>query len=224
MKPLEEGMLCVGNEKVEAAVLPERMGRGSVLIAGTIPENLEGWLEERGIRCLCYLEQEDYLIKNAHLTAEGALYLALGHMEKTLWGSKVLVTGWGRIGKFLIPMLKQLGAEITVGVRKEAQKSLLEAMGYHVVTTGQFGSGLANYDLIINTVPGAVFSRDSIDSISLDCVLVELASLPGAFPEEIKNRVIFAPGLPGRTCPVTAGEILGKVVMDCLEGKGMNME
>ena len=54
-----------------------------------------------GDRFIDYSVREDFQIENAVPTAEGAIALAMKEMDITLFGSKALVTGYGRIGKYL---------------------------------------------------------------------------------------------------------------------------
>ena len=42
---------------------------------------------------------------------------------------KVLVIGWGRIGKCLAALLKGLEADVTVVARKETDRAILHALG-----------------------------------------------------------------------------------------------
>ena len=46
-----------------------------------------------------YYKNEELLIENAIPTAEGALAIAMEELPITIFGSKVLVTGYGRVAK-----------------------------------------------------------------------------------------------------------------------------
>lgn len=224
MTPFEQGVLTVMGESVEAVLLPKLLEKEATLVAGSFPVKLEAWLQDQGIGCVNLLEQESYLLKNAAVTAEGAVFLALEHLKRTLMGAKVLVIGWGRIGKFLAKKLAALDAEVTVAVRQMGQKTELELLGYKAVTTGIYEDRFEEYDIIINTVPKPVLTVERLREVREDCVLIELASLPGGFPQEFLNRVIMGQALPGKTAPRTAGENLISAVLYCLEEEGRTLE
>lgn len=224
MKPFDRDVLTVGDEAVDAGLLPKILGQGAVLVAGSFPTDLEAWLQNQGVKCISFLELESYLLKNAAVTAEGGVYLALKAMERTVFGAKALVIGWGRIGKFLAEKLRGLGADVTVAVRKSAQRAELELLGYSAEETGVYEKGLGEYDVIFNTVPKQVVSPEQFETVGENCVVIELASLPGGFPQEHLSRVVMGQALPGKTAPRTAGENLTAAVLCCLNGEGRTLE
>lgn len=224
MEPFQEEMLAIGGEAVPSALLPYLLGERPVLVGGRFPVETEAWLQQRGVRCVSFLEQEEYLLRNAAVTAEGAVYLLLHYMSRTVAGAKILVLGYGRIGRFLAEKLRNLGAHVTVGARKPSQRTELKLRGYGVVRTGEYPAGLAEFDAIVNTVPGTVISGEQAERIGESCVLLELASKPGGFPAELEKRVVLGRALPGKTAPVTAGENLAEAVWSCLNGEGRTLE
>ena len=59
-------------------------------------------------RCANLLERHDFLYKNAMLTVEGALRMAADETGRAFWRSNCLVVGYGRIGKMLSGLEKQV--------------------------------------------------------------------------------------------------------------------
>lgn len=226
MKGLSEQQLSVGGETVEAALIPYLLAQHADLAAGQLPSELESWLQSRGVYCISLLEQEDYLLKNAYVTAEGAVMLALEHLERTLRGAKVLVIGWGRIGKYLSELLQKLGARVTVAVRRQEQEAALSLEGLTFERTGVYGRGLGDYDLICNTVPGRIMTEQQVKETGEDCVLMELATLPGGFPPNTQQlrKLCMAGGLPGKTAPKTAGILLAEAFVTYALREGRMME
>lgn len=222
--PFQGEDLVIGEERIEGALLPGILPKGATVIAGAIPDPLADWYQRSGIMCMTFLDLESYQMANAAVTAEGALELALEKMEGTLHGAKVLIIGWGRIGKFLGPKLKMLGADVTVSSRSTAHRTQAAYLGFRSEETGVYKHGLGEYDVIFNTVPAAVMTERQFDRIAPHTLAVELASLPGGYPQERAERVLIARGLPGKTAPKTAGEIVAEAVWACLGGEGRNME
>jgi dipicolinate synthase subunit A len=126
------------------------------------------------------------------------------NLPVTLDGCKTLIIGWGRIGKCLAPLLKALGAKVTVAARKEADRAILEATGYSAVETGCIDAG--KYRLIINTVPAPVLDDDAAKK---DVLWIDLASKKGIFGE----NVLWARGLPGKDAPESSGELIARTVL-----------
>lgn len=224
LRPFVQEKMTVAGETIEATLLPRLLAPGATLVAGSFPVSLEAWLQEHGIKCVSLLEQEPYLLKNASVTAEGATYLAMKHMNRTLKDAKVLIIGWGRIGRFLSQKLLALGSDVTVSVRRREQQTEASLMGLHCVTTGVYEGGLEDYDLIVNTVPKSVLTEPQLRRVTEECVLLELASSPGGFPEAYESRVIMGRGLPGKTAPKTAGVHIASAVLDSLCEEGGTLE
>ena len=226
MKGLTEEVLTVGGETVEAALIPYLLGQQASLGAGQLTPELESWRQSRGVYCISLLEQEDYLLKNAYVTAEGAVMLALENLERTLRGARVLVIGWGRIGKYLSELLQKLGAEVTVAVRRQEQEAALSLEGLMTERTGVYARGLGKYDLICNTVPGRIMTVGQVEETGEDCVFMELASAPGGFPEQTSRfrKLLMAGGLPGKTAPKTAGILLAEAFVTYVLREGRMLE
>ena len=226
MKPFRDESLIVCGEEIHASVLPNLLAEDAVLVAGSFPVEVESWLQTSGVRCVSFLELEGYLLSNAEITAEGGVYLLLHHLRRTLSGAKVLVIGYGRIGRFIAGKLRFLGADVTVSARRTEQLAELNIRGYRAQRTGIYEDGLGDYDAVVNTVPGIIMTAEQGKSLKEECVVLELASLPGGFPEEMKKRrsIIMGQALPGKTAPETAGKNLAEAVWSCLEGEGRTLE
>ena len=165
--------------------------------------------ELKHYRCLDLLKDSRYLAKNAMITAYCALELAQKEMAVTWEDCPVLILGWGRIGKCLGSLLKSLGPQVSIAARKEADLSMIAALGCDGRDIGQLDYILRRYRVIFNTVPSPVLSRAQTGLCREDCILVELASTPGMdAPNVIDGR-----GLPGKLAPESAGKLIARTVM-----------
>ena len=174
------------------------------------------------VRCIDYAEDESLAIFNAIPSAEGAIQTAMEHTDFTLWSSRVLVIGFGRIGKALAGRLRSLGAEVTVSARKPADLAAIRALGFRAETTGIYADGLPQYDCIFNTVPAPVLFPDHLREIRPDTCLIELASSPGGLDPACgkDERCIPAPALPGRVAPKTAAVFIRDSILRSLHEQG----
>ena len=162
------------------------------------------------------LQNSALAAQNASLTAEGALLLALQAMPISIRNANVLVTGFGRIGKSLSAKLHALGAHVTITTRDPENFSAIEQLSCTPDETGIYHEGLSHYDAVFNTVPAPIFSGAQLDACSPDCFYIELASSPGGIaPDAGKPKnYIPAPGLPGKTAPKTAAQLILRAMCD----------
>lgn len=155
------------------------------------------------------LQDPEYLARNAAITAHCALRMALEQLPVTLQHCPVLIVGWGRIGKCLASLLKALGAEVVIAVRKEDQRAMIRALGYEAEAVPVAPYILPRFRVVFNTVPAPVLSAEAMEHCRADCVKIELASSPGMAGEGI----IDGRGLPGRLAPETSGKLIARTVL-----------
>ncbi len=168
-----------------------------------------------GYKTIDLLRDPTYLAANASITAYCAIRLAMMELPVTLRKCKVLVIGWGRIGKCLSALLQALEADVTVAARKEADRAMAHALGCHVEDTTTLGENLNRYRLIFNTVPLPILSEEQAEHCRENCLKIDLASVLG-----IGGRhVIWAKGLPGKDAPESSGTLIAKTVIRLLERK-----
>lgn len=170
-----------------------------------------------------YYEREEYAIKNAIPTAEGAIEIAMQEYDGTINGSKCLVSGFGRIGKVLAKMLKGIGANVTVSARKQSDLAWIEASGYKAIKTCDIYM-TNNYDLIFNTIPHMIFDSHTLARSATKAIIIDLASLPGGVDFSSARRLgikaIQGLSLPGKVAPKAAGEIVKQTIYNMLEEDG----
>ncbi|MCR5207523.1 MAG: hypothetical protein K6C14_03495 [Eubacterium sp.] len=160
-----------------------------------------------------YTKEEEFAVKNAYLTAEGALSLAISESGKSLINSSVLILGYGRIGKALHRYLNAFTARITVCARRSGAAALAEAAGAATVRFEDL-KGNMNYDFIFNTVPHPVLGSGELYSVKGGALIIDLASFPGGvdvqLADYLKLRLITARSLPSRYSPASAGKVVGE--------------
>lgn len=167
-----------------------------------------------------YYTREEFAIRNAVPTAEGAIAIAMREYPGTVNGSRCLVTGFGRVGKTLAWMLHGIGAKVTASARRQSDIAWIESCGCESVLTEHICEG-DSYDVIFNTVPAVIFNRRVLSRIKGKPLLIDLASPPGgvdyAAAEKIGVRTIHALSLPGKAAPKAAGEIMKNTIYNILE-------
>lgn len=166
--------------------------------------------------------REDLMILNAVPTAEGAVIEAFKNLDKTIGSSKCLVTGYGRIGKILCNLLKNMGAKVTATMRSSKDFAWTQTQNIKSTT---FENSVAEYDVIFNTIPTIIFDYNYLKKISKSTIIIDLASKPGGIDrisaEKLGIKVIHALGLPGKYFPKTAGEIIKTVIYKIIEEENL---
>lgn len=161
------------------------------------------------------LQDSRYLAENAAITADCAVSVARQKMDIVWQGCPVLILGWGRIGKCLAQLLRAMGADVTVAVRKESDIAMLRGLGYSAEHIQMLHYGLLRYRVIFNTVPHLILSEAKTAHCRKDCILVELASQPGIE----SPKVISALGLPGQFAPESSGRLIAGSVIRLILGR-----
>lgn len=176
--------------------------------------------ENTNIKLKDYYAREEFQILNALATAEGAINIALSEFLGTIHSSKCLIVGYGRIGKVLSKILKDMGANVTVSARKPSDLAWIEVMGYESINTNNMPQKL-NYDLIFNTVPFKIFNRENLLKCSYETKIIDLSSKPGGVDFELAEflgiKAIHARGLPGKFSPIKAGDIIKRTIYNMIE-------
>lgn len=194
---------------------------GQLVCAGRVTPAMRVLAERRHLILRDYFEREELAVANAVPTAEGAIQIAMEELPTTLFGLRVLVIGFGRLGKVLAHRLHGLGAQVTVSARNYGDLAWIEAYGYRSEHTGQLTGWLSAYDLIINTVPARVLDLPQLLDLKEDCLVIDLASKPGGVnfkaAAQLGTKVIWALSLPGKAAPVTSGQIIRDTVYHILQ-------
>ena len=156
----------------EAVVLPSPATRDGVHIAGTdIPfSSLSFRAEQRvfggflpsawkkdGVPLLDLSHSESFQLKNAALTAEGAIATALSASGRGFYGLSLAIVGYGRIGRLLAARLSGFGVPITVYARRKETRTEAALAGYKTHPLGE--DTVFSESVLFNTVPEHVFAR-----------------------------------------------------------------
>ncbi len=193
--------------------------KNKVVFAGIVSSLIED-VKPSGLYIRDYYQREDFLIPNALLTAEGAVSIALKEYGKSIFSSRCLVVGFGRIGKILAKLLKNMGAKVTVSARSVKDVSLAKISGFETTNVSKINEK-ADFDLIFNTVPALVLNEDVLGYLSSARMIIDLASSPGGTDklaaEELGIKLIPALGIPGKCFPEAAGEIIADVIYKMIE-------
>lgn len=217
-------VLPLTDSRLDAEQLWNKLRYDQLLLGGMTGELSPRLMSDFGLTLLDYYDREEAQVANAVPTAEGAIGLAIEATDRTIHGSRCLVTGCGRVGRLLAQRLQALGAQVTVSARRYGDLAWASVWGYACLHTGQLSGHLEGFDLIFNTVPALLFDAGLLRQLREDCFLLDLASAPGGVDLEaaqrLHRRARSAPGLPGKTAPRTAAAAIRDSIYHILEERG----
>ena len=185
----------------------------SLVVGYGLPDGFCRSLDACGVRYYDAAEDEEFLMKNAAITAVAALGYVLNSSKKAPSDMSFGIIGYGRIGKELLRLLLFLGAEVKVFTGKAEKKAELGRLG---IKTGTLDA--ANFaaeaeegmDVIFNTAPTNLSAFFENKRIPEGVRVLELASgdsFPGVFGVE------YLPTLPARVFPKSAGLVYAALAL-----------
>lgn len=222
--PLQEGDMLL-----RVTALLDSMA-GKILLGGRLTDAIRSIAEQKHIDAIDYFDSEVLQLKNALPTAEGAIAIAMRELPVTIDGVHAAIIGYGRIGSILGEKLHALGAHVTVYARREEQLTLAE-LHHHtarrlICRDGHSAPESIDADcrVIFNTVPQWILTREVLEKLPANCVLIDLASAPGgidrAAAQELGIPCVWGTSLPGKCAPESAGYILAQTLAGMIEEVG----
>ncbi len=213
------------DEKINILSLLEKMTKNQILLGAKIDDSLKTLLKIHNVYYVDYFLREELIVLNAALTAEGGISIALSNTPFALFSSKCLVIGYGRIGKILSKMLDGMGADVCVCARKHEAFAWIDSYGYDKCHIDELKKIIGNYDIIFNTAPSLVVTKEVLNNVREDALIIDLASKPGGIDFEGANELgintIWALSLPGRTAPISAGDIIKQTILNICDELGV---
>jgi len=165
--------------KIYIDELFRNMTNDQTFIAGKIGQDIKALASSKNIKVIDLLEREEMAVLNVIPTAEGAIQIAMEEMPITLHNSKVLILGFGRLGKILAKMLYGIGADVHVEARKYSDIAWIRAYSYKPLIFEELKNYLGKMDIIFNTIPHVILDNELLSKIDPNALIIDLASKPG---------------------------------------------
>ena len=213
--PLSSNNISINTPFSEESITIEELAQvldEKIFIAGNIKSELYEYTKGKNVQILDLLDREELVVLNTISTAEGAIQIAMEETTRTLHGSKVLVMGFGRVGKILSNILKGIGAQVYCEARKDTDLAWIKAYGYNSVHLKELDNYLGKFDIIINTIPVTILKEAELQKVKEDVLIIDLASNPGGIDKMVAKKLgiklIWALSLPGKVAPITSAEFI----------------
>lgn len=191
---------------------------GKTFIAGSIKQEVYDKINGKNITIFDIVKREELAVLNAISTAEGAIQIAINETPRNVHGNNVLVLGFGRIGKVLSKMLDGIGAHVACEARKTTDLAWIKAYGYEPINLIELKEHLHKFDIIINTIPYIVLTKEMLQEVKEDALIIDLASNPGGVDrnaiKELGIKFNWALSLPGKVAPITSAEFMKETLLN----------
>ncbi len=197
--------------RLDPAILTKMAG--GVCAAGLVAPSVRRLAESLGIHVVSYRDSEAFAWKNAVLTADGAIQVAIGASGYGIFQRPVGILGYGRVGRTLARRLALLGAQVSVWDREPMHRAEAESQGLPAYPLSPDRS--VTIDMLFNTIPHPVITREWERQL-MDVLIFDLASAPGGVAPEVdraKLSLTVLAGIPGQVAPKRAAEIVWETVM-----------
>ncbi len=217
----EDGTLLyapLADARISLTLLRSAVMPGGMVFGGKFGST-EPLFRQAGLRTLDYFSCEELSVRNAVPTAEGALEILLKQMPATIFGSRMLVLGFGRVGSRLAAVLHGLGARVTVASREYPELARAAMLGCRTLPLAQLKEHAGEFSVLCNTIPARVIAADILAELPAETLVLDLASRPGGVDWEAPARCqrIHALSLPGKTAPAAAGRIIADTIIHRLQ-------
>jgi dipicolinate synthase subunit A len=160
---------------------------------------------------------EDFLEKNAAMTAEGAIFLLMQRLSVPLFESRCLILGSGRLARHLAMLFSGMRVPFTVFARNLSARM---PQGVSISPLLSLPAEIGHYRVIVNTVPVPILDPSLLMRAVRGGILLELSAVAGVVNADACRRagleLTVAPSLPGRYAPEGAGRAIADAVTSIL--------
>lgn len=161
-----------------------------------------------------FTNSEAFTLRNAAVSAEGAIHALMTKAKACLYASDCLIVGYGRIGRLMAARLRGLGARVVVAARSGMARVSAETDGCKAIPLEQMAEARCRF--LINTVPAQVIGPEVLSGLGPGVLALDVASEPFGFDLDMAQAAGMTawrePGLPGRYAPETAAAAMLELI------------
>lgn len=171
------------------------------VFGGVINSEWEYFFQSNKIQYWDFMKLPEVVEGNGWITAEATVAEVLQQGEYSIYGQKVLVTGYGCCGQKIARLFQRLGANVVIVARREKVRQKAVKDGFEAIAFEEMTKALVDVSTVINTVPSLVLTEDRIRCMPRGSLIIDIASKPGGTDFDAADRygvaAKLALGLPG---------------------------
>lgn len=186
------------------------------VFGGAMDMEWRSFLEMYNISYWDFMDLPEVIEGNGWITAEATIAEVLLQSDTSIYGQKVLVTGYGCCGEKIAKLFGKLGAKVIVAARRESVRERIRKDGFLAVDFEDMKNEMVNVETVINTVPSLVLTEECIEQMPQGSLIIDIASKPGGTDFEAAKRFgvksKLALGLPGIYTTTSSALLLKKAL------------
>lgn len=204
------------NSSLPFDVLMQFTAAENTIYGGLLPTNLTELCLRKGVRAVEYYDEE-VIVKNAALTAEGTLRCLCECGVDLKTHPQIAVTGFGRVAKATARALLSAGCVPTVAARNPAALCAAKTAGFDILPLDALRADASAFDVLINTVPATLLRETELSRTKKTVCIIDVASAPFGVDFDAANALgrtaLKAQSLPGKYTPQAAAEVIGEKLL-----------
>ncbi|ARK25815.1 hypothetical protein SporoP37_14855 [Sporosarcina sp. P37] len=193
---------------MEPCIPAEYLKEGCSVYTGQSSAQWRQELSKKGIRHINYLQDEQFIWKNAQLTAEAFVHVFYEQTKRQIAGKQFYIAGFGRVGKAIAHTLHQMQAKVIIAARSDEQLAEAHMLGYgtqRLTERTEFSRGY-----LVNTIPAQWLRADQTGTVHV----FDVSSAPGCLKHgEFSEYYTIHLKLPGKHFPEDAAAVLAEAVL-----------
>ena len=210
--PLSQHKLSLDN-------LLENCREGTLVCGGRFSDENYKTALKYNVKLLDYSADEIFQRENALYTAEGVLSKIIDNTTRSAMHIRILVIGYGRIGRAITELTCSKIWSVSVWARKEEVRAECDVKGIKTISSLK---NLSDFDVIVNTVPCNLLTREYLAGAKKGVLVVDVSESPGYVDKSICRdmdiELMYLPGIPRLSAPESAGISAAGVVERFTEG------
>ena len=171
------------------------------VFGGVINQEWKAFFEQYKIPYWDFMKLPEVVEGNGWITAEATIAEILLQSELSIYGQKIIVTGYGCCGEKIAKLLGKLGAKIIVAARRKEVRERIEKDGFEAISLEDMAKYMVDVSTVVNTVPALVVTEQCIRHMMPESLIIDIASKPGGTDFEAAKKygvkAKLALGLPG---------------------------
>ena len=199
--------------------LANKLPNNISVICGKVSEQVLNIFNTKQIKYFNLMGDEDFVLKNAILTAEGMLADLILNTNMSIFDANILVLGGGRVAKAVGVLFNKLGLNFDMSMRDNFKLLEGQLVCKNLINWQNYKKELTNYDVVINTIPVKLFEKEDLTNFKKNSVLFELASVKCLQDEANNFKYVLCPALPSKYTPQSAGKLIFDYLRNNFKGE-----
>ena len=211
--PTSRDNIFINSTEITVKATADLIDGQTVVIGYSIPQDIVQRAAEVAAEVFDASLDEEFLLDNAKISANGALGYILTHSPKDIGDMRIGIVGYGRIGREMTRLCLLLGAYVRLYTAREEVALELGEMGIDTRLIAD-KNDLSDLDILVNTTPKRQINEEDIPS------WIDVIDLASGKIFEPSPRLIKLSSIPDAFYPESAGRLYANAILRFLNDGG----